>query len=814
MVQNCEACDTPFNNLIEFNAHQESIHNTKTAQIYCTLCTNSFRKIYSYINHVTNKHFQLEHLRYCCLICNKMFYSLVPLYYHVKENHSINLRRIFQCLICGHHSENLVILKKHMKIHASDEKDEEEVAKIYADVKDTGKKLTLAVEECYRNDDGTVSCERPDDFKKWSDFPINCSMCTKRNLTPIEYFLHHINDHMDWTKTGKDTIAFRFNCNECPEELFASLTSFCSHLMYKHSHDELSFRCLVCSKLFWNYAAHSHHVKFFHPSFRFFICKICGKMTDRFCNYLQHLNSIHGTGDTTKKSPIKNRKLVGKRRTKSIETAPRTKRAKAEKIFVKEESDFYSESEESESEFDDEASSEDVPLQEVSKDKRKKKSCGRRVVELLPKRRPNNRHRTEKQILFGPELDTPEKLFAEEINGTSIFPSSVYLNISVQVKPPNGEVSDELATSQGLNPLRWRDMLVCAVCKLKFLNINGLTNHIADNHGTRTRAFGCYNCDIDYGALYESSLVNHLVERHYYEHLKLCCLVCSKMFYDFLSLVNHYKTHDGHFQILVCFICGFYAKTIDDLKEHKAYHVQMENTKPDNQTLCERVLEKFNRGAEPNMINTEVAEYERNPDGTVTMECQRRFTVDWSFAVYQCPLCFADYSNPFELFSHLRLKHPKEQDQTRRVYSCKTCVDKKLFSGMHYFINHAAELHVQSLRFTCVVCSRLFWNYLALANHYKNVHPTFTAVLCCHCGKLFHSITSGAIHYKKIMIMLTDEEKKLKKEGKLQEPEESTHICHVCGKCCKNNYTLVKHITTHEEPDPSKMLQCHVCSKL
>lgn len=131
----------------------------------------------------------------------------------------------------------------------------------------------------------------------------------------------------------------------------------------------------------------------------------------------------------------------------------------------------------------------------------------------------------------------------------------------------------------------------------------------------------------------------------------------------------------------------------------------------------------------------------------------------------------------------------------------------------HYFINHAAEFHFESLRFTCVVCQRMFWNYLALANHYKNIHPSFTAVFCCHCGKLFHSITSGAIHYKKIMIMLTEEEKKLKREGKL-ETEESSHICHVCGKSCKNNYTLVKHITTHEEPDPSKMLQCHICSKL
>lgn len=157
----------------------------------------------------------------------------------------------------------------------------------------------------------------------------------------------------------------------------------------------------------------------------------------------------------------------------------------------------------------------------------------------------------------------------------------------------------------------------------------------------------------------------------------------SKLFYDFLSLINHYKIHNGRYEILVCFICGFYAKTLDDLKEHKAYHIHMETSKPENQMLCERVLEKFNKGFESNTINLEIAEYEKNSDGTVTMECQRRFTVDWSFAQYQCPLCFINNSNPFELFSHLRLKHPKEQEQTRKIYSCNTCVEKKEFSGMH-----------------------------------------------------------------------------------------------------------------------------------
>lgn len=789
--------DSSQNNLLELHEHLKGDHSLANSEISCTLCNNKFKKISVFVNHTINKHLELEHLRYCCLVCNLLFFNLVVLYHHLKQSHPDEHRLIFMCMGCGHQSEDLSSLKRHKLSHKSNTDEE---MRIFRSVEESGMKKTLNVEDCFKNEDGTVSLCQNEKFIDWKAFELNCNVCSTSSLSPIDYYMHHQNNHTN--VTSKEDQSMKFNCTDCPEEAFASLVSFFDHKLNKHNFDGLSFRCIVCSRLFWNYIALSNHVKFAHPSFKPFFCMVCGKMLAKASLLRHHVATLHRDDS---KSQIEKRR-------KEEKTIERAKRSKIDKLSVKEESDSDSSHIETDTDLDDEVSSDEVCLKPRVK-RRKSKSKQLEQKSENVKRRPNNRHRLERQSLFGPELDTPEKLFADEINGASIFTSKIHLNISIQSRLENGEVSEALACSQDISPLRWRDLLVCAVCKLKFTDINSLTNHIEINHGARSRSFGCLDCDIGYGALYESSLVNHLVERHYHEHLRFCCLVCSKLFYDFLSLVNHYKSHDGSFQILICFICGFYAKTLDDLKEHKAYHMQMETTKPDNQTLCEKVLEKFNRGEETNTINIDVAEYERNHDGTVTMECQRRFTVDWSFAQYQCPLCFTDHSNPFELFSHLRLKHPKEQDQTRRVYSCRTCVDGKVFSGMHYFINHAAELHSGSLRFTCVVCSRLFWNYVALANHYKNVHPTFTAVFCCHCGKLFHSITSGAIHFKKIMIMLTEEEKKLKKEGKL-ETEESSHICHICGKSCKNNYTLVKHITTHEEPDPSKMLQCHVCSKL
>ncbi|CRL05999.1 CLUMA_CG018952, isoform B [Clunio marinus] len=797
MIKNCDISSKSLNELL---SHQAFYQNTKIVKFNCKLCICSFNKIYSYINHVMNKHLQLEHLRYCCLICDMMFYSLVPLYHHVKINHPEYSPKIFQCLICGHYCEDLADLKKHKRIHNESE-NAEEISEISPMITATTmhNEGTLKNDDVYKNEDGTVGNE--DQFAKWSDFHINCYICELKNLTPIDYFSHHQNFHIDCLIPGSLQPSFKFSCNKCHQENFSSLASFSSHLISKHELQELSFRCIVCSKMFWNYVAYSQHLKSIHPSFHHFLCTMCGKIYNELSALNRHIKEIHNSGDKEK--------YLRKRKMKSDESLSE-KRMKKSKIMKKEsESELNTDS--SKSEYENELSWDEVSFINNRKERKSKKH--QQKLNENSKRRPNNRHRPEKQTLFGPELDTPEKLYSNEINGKSVFTSTLYLNVSAVCKLNNGEVTEEAAESQGLNSLRWKDLMICAVCKIKFTNINSLTEHIVKNHGSRTRAFGCFNCDINYGALYESSLVNHLVERHYLEHLKFCCLICSKLFYDFLSLVQHYKSHKGKFEILVCFICGFYAKTLDDLKEHKAYHVQMENSKPENQTLCEKVLQKFNEGFESNTLNEDVADFERLPDGTVTIECERRFTIDWNFAQYQCPLCQVTHPNPFELFVHLRLKHPKEQEQIRKIYSCNSCVEKKDFSGMHYFINHASDFHFESLRFTCVVCLKLFWNYIALANHYKNVHPSFTTVYCCHCGKLFHSITSGAIHYKKIMIMLTEEEKRLKKEGKL-EAEVTSHICHVCGKSCKNNYTLVKHITTHEEPDPSKMLQCHICSKL
>lgn len=423
---------------------------------------------------------------------------------------------------------------------------------------------------------------------------------------------------------------------------------------------------------------------------------------------------------------------------------------------------------------------------------------------------PKRQRKTELNM-FGAQFDSFEKLYADEIAGTSKLSRGLHLNIDYKYRL--NIVDGEIPEKNHMIQLRWRDLLSCGACKITFININDLLDHAEDKHHSRAKIFHCQSCSSEgeFKALNESILINHLVERHYYEHLKFCCLVCSKIFYDFCSLVNHYKLHkDGKFKILVCLICGWYAKTLEDLKEHKAFHVLSE--KSENQTLCSKVFEKFLYGQEPTAHIDSITDHEKNPDGSVTSECQSRFLIDWSFGKYDCPTCVVIFSSPFELFVHQRLKHSKEID--KKVYLCSLCNDKKEFSNLFTFVNHATGKHLDTYnaKFTCVVCSKLFWNYLFLAVHYKTVHPIFSCVLCCHCGKIFPNVTVASSHFKALNLLKTPEERKLLKEGKIE--DETRHICHVCARNFKSRGTLLNHVKTHETLEPSELLQCHICKKL
>lgn len=619
---------------------------------------------------------------------------------------------------------------------------------------------------------------------RWSDLIKSCGICDELVSNPIQLNIHHGASHK--------LRGVEISCFFCSSK-FKRIFGFLNHVI-KHS-EYLTHCCLICNKLFADLNALNFHNKVSHLDMlgKIYQCLVCGQFSETITLLRKHNEAMH----------LRNAEPISRKRRKSSadETCEFSGRSKSAKGSVKVED--FSESdgnyEDTESEYQD-ADSDD-------EDKKPLKLLVKRETRKYEKSKRNNNSRKSTHLgVFGRDTDTFEKLFAEELDGTSKLSVNLHLNTSASNQLSDGEIPEEFASR--ISEVRWRDILSCGICKLPFTNIEDLLDHSESKHFTRAKVFHCQSCDSDFTAISESILVNHLVDRHFFEHLKFCCMVCSKMFYDLKSLHNHYKTHSGNFKLLVCLICGWYAKTLTDLKEHKTFHVTME--KSENQILCEKVFEKFNSGQEISLINPCVGEYERNLDGTVTDDCERRFNLNWSFGNYDCKKCSIHHANPFDLFVHRRLKHAKEFD--KKLYSCSLCIDKKDYSNLFTFVNHATVKHLENGKFTCIVCSRTHWNFLALANHYRKVHPAFPCVFCCHCGKIFMNVTIASSHFKALNLLRTPEERKLLKEGKIQ--EDSSHICHVCARQFKNRGTLLNHVKTHETLQPSDLLQCHICSKL
>lgn len=564
------------------------------------------------------------------------------------------------------------------------------------------------------------------------------------------------------------------SCKFCLEN-FDGMFECLNHITSQHA-EHLKHCCLFCNRLFYDLSRLLNHISVEHD-LQIFQCLICGHYSESFTALRNHSTSTHGITYDDKNDCTLKQTMNFVRRTKRIKKENTSPQSLLPSVL-----DSFEDSEE-----DEKLSSEDG-----SADKSRRNQEQRRTSQT---RKMISGKRTK--------TDSYEKIFADEIQGLSRFQPSLHLNVDESSMLLNGEISDST-----FNGVRWRDLLNCGICKIAYTDINDLLAHAEKKHSTRSKLFQCQACEGEFSSVCESPLINHLVERHYYEHLKFCCLVCSKIFYNLPLLMAHYKSHAKKLEVLVCLVCGWYAKNLDDLKEHKNLHSSSE--KSENQELCEKIYEKFKSGKEPSGCNHSVLDHEKNLDGTVTPECQERFFVDWSFGRFNCTVCDLSFGGPFQIFVHQRLKHPK--DLFKKLYSCSLCTDKKDFTNLFTFVNHATTKHLDNAKFVCVCCSKVFWNYLALTDHYRDVHPTFPCICCCHCGKIFMNVSVAASHFRTLNLLRTPEERKLLKEGKMF--DEMSFICHVCARSFKNRGTLLNHEKIHQHIEQSELLQCHICSKL
>jgi hypothetical protein len=419
---------------------------------------------------------------------------------------------------------------------------------------------------------------------------------------------------------------------------------------------------------------------------------------------------------------------------------------------------------------------------------------------------------TRKKVGITYEPEDVGRMFPEETEGTSKFPH-LHLDVPESCKLADGEVPEEFASK--VSTLRWKDLFKCLLCTdVQFDSVLDIKNHHKEAHKSSRKTFNCHLCvggpkGVELKTPSENVLLNHLVMKHFLEHLRFCCMVCSKMFYDLRSINNHYKTHEGGFFLYSCFLCCYTAIDMEALRFHKPSH---SIDCSENMALCRKIQEKFDSGIIENPTSAFVDDHERNADGTVSEECQQRLAVDWSFGSYRCTKCDQTFITPFDLNTHNLLIHGRRgHEKARETFNCIPCEKRQFgpsrstFESMYTFVNHSIEeRHQDNIEYSCVACFKVFWNLGALVKHYKEIHSAFSIVPCNHCGKIFANSAVASIHYNS---EVAEEDEKVVRPQKNEE-----FYCELCVYKTNTKCGLQSHIKyVHKQYKPEEIKKCELC---
>ena len=296
-----------------------------------------------------------------------------------------------------------------------------------------------------------------------------------------------------------------------------------------------------------------------------------------------------------------------------------------------------------------------------------------------------------------------------------------------------------------------------------------------------------------------------------------------------MSLLSHYSFyHRDSYKIYPCLICGYYSKTLVDLKQHKASHMCVEKTA--NIIITEEHIKSFSNKMDDNLCCVAVPQQERLLDGSVSKVFQDKININWSFLRMECTLCSFVGNFPYELIKHYRNKHPTLRSAPlKTLFKCKLCNDKD-YNNIFTLISHGMHKHDNCfMTYTCFVCTKLFWNFVSLHNHYRDCHSTFKVSVCLYCGRIFDSITSLASHIRghKLTIDATNDYKcgtccvnfnsvelfKIHQcKAKAVSTNNTSQVCPTCGKSFMNRGTLSTHIKIHAPPEEPKT--CEICLKV
>lgn len=132
----------------------------------------------------------------------------------------------------------------------------------------------------------------------------------------------------------------------------------------------------------------------------------------------------------------------------------------------------------------------------------------------------------------------------------------------------------------------WKDLkFPCgAHCNRTFNDLFSLACHNLEKEKDSDQEIMCQFCDDPKEFKGRNALptfINHIAKVHKLMHLKYCCIVCSKVFYNMPLLAEHMKNCHPATRLMFfpCFECGHYVRRQSLLIAHKKKHDHKEKYK-------------------------------------------------------------------------------------------------------------------------------------------------------------------------------------------------------------------------------------------
>lgn len=239
----------------------------------------------------------------------------------------------------------------------------------------------------------------------------------------------------------------------------------------------------------------------------------------------------------------------------------------------------------------------------------------------------------------------------------------------------------------------------CALCKMKFNNINGMKRHI-QTHTQNVKKYRCQHCYMVF--VTASSFQMHLEKHRKKEAEKQKKTIQNKVIYkcrncdeefNTLSLIkDHLTIHDVQTKAIFqhlrykCVECGLEHETIYEYFQHSSAHTRAE--------MSEENLAKLSK------------------------------------KLHECDICLKPFPSPSALRNHQKTH---ESQWPKKCKYCDTMIAKRAD-----YMAHLNGNHDDLKTFICTQCGKRFFKERNLQSHVK-IHSGERNYMCDICGFSFHA---------------------------------------------------------------------------